>query len=111
MPPYIRTVATGLVALLVVAMPQSQPMKANIGMQSPLDDELGHTRVRVQQLYKGVRVWGGGAVDHVGAAGEVREGQFDDIDARLFLGQMLVSLDRFEETLTAVRPLSAPAAH
>ena len=50
-------------------------------------------------------------MDHVGAAGEVREGQFDDIDARLFLGQMLVSLDRFEETLTAVRPLSAPAAH
>jgi hypothetical protein len=34
-------------------------------------------------------------------------GQSDDVDARLFLGQMLVSLDRFEEALTAASPISA----
>jgi Zn-dependent metalloprotease len=101
MPLYVRTVAAGLVGFLVVAAAQSQPtklvmqqpQKASIAMQSLLDakaalglgdadtlkfatpftDELGQTHVRVQQLYKGVRVWGGDGVAHVDANGAVRE--------------------------------------
>ncbi|MBS0387669.1 MAG: M4 family metallopeptidase [Proteobacteria bacterium] len=101
MPFSIRTVAPCLAAVLVVAIAQAQAVPARVaassqraaaGIQSllarkselglgdaddfrfatPFTDELGHTHVRVQQLYKGVRVWGGDAVVHVGAAGEVR---------------------------------------
>ena len=38
---------------------------------------------------------------------EYLKGKPDDDGARLFLGQMLVSLDRFQEALTAASPISA----
>ncbi|HEX2569275.1 MAG TPA: M4 family metallopeptidase [Polyangia bacterium] len=36
-------------------------------------DELGVNHIRYEQLYQGVRVWGGDAIVHVGADGSLRE--------------------------------------